>query len=119
MKSYIDENVAIEQAKIDSKINKETYYIILSKGKYYLDTSDFIRAWETLICVVENGMISMEEIQKMNIELKNYIFDDLVEIHNYWGTNSFIEMIDFCNRNNLHSQKSMLIDLMKPNRIKL
>lgn len=51
-------------------------------------------------------------------ETRNTIFKELKDIHDYWGQNSFVEMIDFCNRNNLHTQKSILIHLMKPNRIK-
>ena len=57
MKNYTDENVAIDQAKIESSINEMVYYVILSKGKYYLDTSDFVRTGERLICIVENGEI--------------------------------------------------------------
>lgn len=57
MKSYTDKEVAIEQAKVNSKIENTVYYVILSQGKYYLDTIDFIRSYETLICVVEKGII--------------------------------------------------------------
>lgn len=44
-----------------------------------------------------------EEIKNINSEVKNYVFDDLVDMHDYWGENTLVAMIEFCNRNNLHS----------------
>ncbi|MDR2954623.1 MAG: hypothetical protein LBV43_06040 [Prevotella sp.] len=58
------------------------------------------------------------EHEDIDTELKNYIFEELTEQYSYQGENCTVGMIDFCNRNNLHSQKKMLITLMKPDRIK-
>jgi hypothetical protein len=58
------------------------------------------------------------EHEDINTELKDYIFEELAEQYSYRGQSCLIEMIDFCNSNNLHSQKKILITLMKPDRIK-
>lgn len=58
------------------------------------------------------------EKEKMDIELKEYIFEDLRDLHNYWGENSLPDMLDFCSRNNLKSQKQTLLILMRPDRMK-
>lgn len=58
------------------------------------------------------------EQEKIDKELKGYIFEDLRDLHDYWGENSFPDMLDFCSRNNLKAQKQSLLILMRPDRIK-
>jgi len=59
-----------------------------------------------------------KEEEKINQDIKDCIFRELVDRYEYWGESSLIEMIDFCNRNQLRIQKSILTKLLKPNRIK-
>lgn len=61
MQSYNNESLALSQAKVNSTVYNKTYYVILSKGAYYVDDTDFVRSWETLIYVVENGEIKDDE----------------------------------------------------------
>ncbi|MFV0538820.1 MAG: hypothetical protein ACK5M3_15865 [Dysgonomonas sp.] len=57
-----DKQEAINIAKEKSIKENTIYYVILSKGEYYVDTSDFVRVWESLICIVENGKYKNEEL---------------------------------------------------------
>ncbi|MDH6311052.1 hypothetical protein M2451_003862 [Dysgonomonas sp. PFB1-18] len=52
------------------------------------------------------------EIEDITADLKNYIFEELKESHDYWGENSLPDMLDFCKRNRLKSQKELLLILM-------
>jgi len=55
MQKFEDEDLAITAAKDASLKDDETYYVVLSKGFYYVDTESFIRNWETLIATFING----------------------------------------------------------------
>lgn len=52
--------------------------------------------------------------QEINSEVQDYIFEELTEMFDYWGENKLRDMIDFCNRNQLHSQKKTLTILLRP-----
>lgn len=44
---------------------KDAVYVIQSKGEYFVETgSGFIRAWETLHAVYENGKLTGGELKK-------------------------------------------------------
>jgi len=79
-------------------------------------TNDFQEQIYYLFCIKFNFTMK-EDFENIEEETKNYIFEELKDCHEYWGSNSLLEMIDFCNRNNLPQKKALLL-LMKPNRIK-
>ena len=60
----------------------------------------------------------MEIVKEINKDVQDFIFNELVDMHDYWGENNCIEMIDFCKRNQLSELKKMITTLMKPDRIK-
>jgi len=62
--------------------------------------------------------MNKQDLQNINQETKDYIFEELTDMYGYWGENSLIEMIDFCNRNQLKSQQRTLTILLTPDRIK-
>lgn len=57
MEKYTDKDKAIAKGKELSKASRELYFVVLSRGHYYVDTNGFIRNWETLICTLEKGKI--------------------------------------------------------------
>lgn len=57
MEKYTDKDKAIAKGKELSKESGELYFVVLSRGYYYVDTNGFIRNWETLICTLEKGKI--------------------------------------------------------------
>jgi len=59
------------------------------------------------------------EPKELRSEIQNFLFEEPTEMFDYWGENRLIDMLDFCNRNNLLPQKKTLINLMKTDRIKL
>lgn len=48
-------------------------------------------------------------------DVRNYIFDKLTNENEYWGKNELLEMIDFCNRNQLDLEKKILKQLLSLN----
>lgn len=52
-----DKNVAIEQAKVNSTVYNDSYFVIFSNGLYYVEKDSFTRANELMICKVENGEV--------------------------------------------------------------
>lgn len=59
-----------------------------------------------------------EKSVEIEQDIKDLMFERLKKDYEYWGENKILEMLDFCNRNNLHSEKETLQKLLKPNRIK-
>jgi len=59
-----------------------------------------------------------EEAENLIQDIKDLMYNDLKVKHDYWGESSILEMLDFCNRNNLHLQRKILLKLLKPNVIK-
>lgn len=58
------------------------------------------------------------KVEDINAEILDTIFDDLKDLHDYWGEKKILQMLDFCNRNKLKHQKSILLTLMKTDRLK-
>ena len=48
----------------------------------------------------------------MEKETQNLIFEELTDMYGYWGENNLLEMIDFCNRNQLYTQRKALTMLL-------
>ncbi|WP_280647983.1 MULTISPECIES: hypothetical protein [unclassified Dysgonomonas] len=57
MEKYSDEKSAISNAKERSMDSEDLFFVVLSRGFYYVDTDGFIRNWETLICTIHKGQI--------------------------------------------------------------
>ena len=57
----------------------------------------------------------MNNPEDINQGTQDFIFEELAEEYNYWGENNLLEMIDFCNRNNLKSRRRTLTLLLNLN----
>lgn len=60
----------------------------------------------------------MEDSKNTQKDVQEMIFEDLKELHDYWGENNRRDMLDFCARNQLRDYQKTLTILMRPDWMK-
>ncbi len=58
------------------------------------------------------------EAEIIKREVQDLIFKALKDLYNYADNNSVVKMIAYCNINQLHREKNILITLLRTERIK-